>query len=106
MADSMKTAYRPVDHSGTIAVFSLNQVNKAAMSRKQQATKENRKGELHPRNKHRGRYDFDKLISSYPDLKQFVALNRYATQSLDFSDPLAVKALNRALLKHFYAIAS
>ncbi|MEH6578038.1 MAG: 23S rRNA (adenine(1618)-N(6))-methyltransferase RlmF [Amphritea sp.] len=74
------------------------------MSRKQQATKENRKGGLHPRNKHRGRYDFDKLISSFPDLKPFVTLNRYDTLSIDFSDPLAVKALNRALLKQFYAI--
>ncbi len=60
---------------------------------------------LHPRNKHRSRYDFPQLIQSQPELKDFVRLNPYGDQSVDFSDPAAVKSLNKALLKHFYGIA-
>lgn len=60
---------------------------------------------LHPRNKHRNRYDFPQLIQSEPALKDFVQLNPYGAQSIDFSNPAAVKALNKALLKHHYGIA-
>lgn len=59
---------------------------------------------LHPRNLHRGRYDFAQLIASSPELKDFVAVNQYGNESIDFVDPAAVKALNRALLKHYYGI--
>lgn len=60
---------------------------------------------LHPRNKHRGRYDFDQLIKLSPELARFVKLNAYNDASIDFADPQAVKALNRALLKQHYDIA-
>jgi 23S rRNA (adenine1618-N6)-methyltransferase len=59
---------------------------------------------LHPRNKHRSRYDFDRLIEASPELAWFVKLNAYHDASIDFSDPQAVKALNRALLKQVYGI--
>lgn len=62
------------------------------------------KSGLHPRNKHRGRYDFAQLILVNPDLALFVKANAYNDPSIDFSNPLAVKALNQALLKQFYAI--
>jgi len=62
------------------------------------------KSRLHPRNKHRDRYDFKQLIESCPELAQFVKLNLYEDESIDFSDPAAVKTLNKALLKHFYNI--
>jgi 23S rRNA (adenine1618-N6)-methyltransferase len=62
------------------------------------------KNNLHPRNPHRGRYDFPALITSCPDLAPFVAPNAYGDESVDFADPAAVKALNRALLSHFYGI--
>ncbi len=62
------------------------------------------KDKLHPRNKHRERYDFKQLISSCADLKPFVALNKYGDESIDFFNPQAVKALNKALLIHFYGI--
>lgn len=61
---------------------------------------------LHPRNKHRKRYDFEQLILSSPDLAPYVNLNAYNDLSIDFFNPEAVKMLNRALLKHFYAIAN
>ena len=60
--------------------------------------------ELHPRNLHRSRYDFPELINAYPALEKFVFVNPYGDQSVDFSNPQAVKTLNAALLKHFYAV--
>lgn len=59
---------------------------------------------LHPRNKHRERYDFKLLIGTCPELEQFVKLNLYNDESIDFSNPEAVKILNKALLKHYYNI--
>ncbi|MBN9286043.1 MULTISPECIES: 23S rRNA (adenine(1618)-N(6))-methyltransferase RlmF [unclassified Flavobacterium] len=59
---------------------------------------------LHPRNKHNDRYDFNQLITVYPELKAFVALNKFGSVSIDFANPEAVKALNVALLKQFYGI--
>jgi 23S rRNA (adenine1618-N6)-methyltransferase len=59
---------------------------------------------LHPRNKHRSNYDFVALIKSLPALLQFVVVNKYGNESIDFADPAAVKALNTALLAHFYNI--
>ena len=62
------------------------------------------KSTLHPRNPHRGRYDLQALITSYPALADFVQRNRFNDESIDFADPEAVKALNTALLKHYYGI--
>jgi 23S rRNA (adenine1618-N6)-methyltransferase len=59
---------------------------------------------LHPRNKHRERYNFGELIKSCPELAPFVRVNDYQDESVDFSDPRAVMMLNKALLKHFYGI--
>lgn len=61
---------------------------------------------LHPRNKHRERYDFSALTKTYPELKAFVFKNNYGDESINFSDASAVLALNKALLKHFYHISS
>ncbi|WP_027468238.1 23S rRNA (adenine(1618)-N(6))-methyltransferase RlmF [Deefgea rivuli] len=60
--------------------------------------------ELHPRNRHRGRYDFPALIAACPELKSFVAVNPYGDESIDFANPAAVKTLNRALLAQFYGV--
>lgn len=61
---------------------------------------------LHPRNKHRSNYDFIALTKSLPALKSYVAINKYGNESIDFSDPAAVKTLNKALLSHFYNITN
>jgi len=66
----------------------------------------NEKQVLHSRNLHRSRYDFPQLINSCPALEPFVFVNPYGDQSVDFSNPEAVKTLNRALLIHFYGITS
>jgi 23S rRNA (adenine1618-N6)-methyltransferase len=62
------------------------------------------KKKLHPRNKHRERYNFKELIASCSELAPFVHLNNYREESINFFDPAAVKMLNKALLKHFYGI--
>jgi len=71
------------------------------------------KNGLHPRNPHRFRYDFDSLIKANPELKIFVYNNELqsstllpqeAKQTIDFSNPDAVKALNKALLLSHYDI--
>ena len=62
------------------------------------------KTQLHPRNKHRERYDFKQLIVSCPALAPYIKLNDFNDESIDFFNPEAVKMLNKALLKHFYGI--
>ncbi|RLD61341.1 MAG: 23S rRNA (adenine(1618)-N(6))-methyltransferase RlmF [Bacteroidetes bacterium] len=62
------------------------------------------KTKLHKRNRHRKRYDFKVLINTCPELAQFVELNKYNDESIDFHKPEAVKTLNKALLKHYYNI--
>lgn len=62
------------------------------------------KSGLHPRNKHRERYNFTELIASCPELAPFVSVNKYNDESVDFADAEAVLTLNKALLKHFYGI--
>lgn len=59
---------------------------------------------LHKNNKHNSGYDFNKLIKASEALKPFVAENSYGTVTIDFSDPKAVKELNKALLKAHYGI--
>ena len=62
------------------------------------------KPQLHPRNKHGGRYDLKALCLSVPELKPFVAKNKYGNLSIDFFNPQAVKALNKALLISHYGL--
>ncbi|MBT1688486.1 23S rRNA (adenine(1618)-N(6))-methyltransferase RlmF [Fulvivirgaceae bacterium PWU37] len=59
---------------------------------------------LHPRNRHRKRYNFHELVDTFAELAPFVRLNEYEDESIDFSNPAAVVMLNRALLKHYYDI--
>ena len=61
---------------------------------------------LHPRNRHHSRYDLATLCQVNPELRQFLTLTPAGEQSVDFANPLAVKALNKALLAHFYAVAN
>ena len=63
---------------------------------------------LHPRNRHRGRYDFEELSQAHPALKDFLVANPFDANELtiDFANSAAVMALNAALLKVFYAVES
>jgi len=62
------------------------------------------KARLHPRNRFRRGYDFPRLIQACPELAAFVRRNPYGNDSIDFANPAAVKALNRALLVEAYGI--
>ena len=61
---------------------------------------------LHPRNKHRFGYDFKQLIQCCPNLNDFVFINQYETQTIDFSNAEAVKLLNKVLLISEYDIVN
>lgn len=66
--------------------------------------KNKEKSGLHPRNPHRFRYDFAQLTESYPELKTFIFTNPHNIETIDFSNPEAVKALNKAILISEYGI--
>ena len=59
---------------------------------------------LHPRNRHQGSYPLDLLSKTLPKLQEFIFINTFGNLTLDFGNPLAVKTLNQALLKHYYQI--
>ena len=63
-----------------------------------------KKEELHPRNRHRGLYDFRALTEASPDLGGFLRMALNGRFSIDFTDPAAVRALNRAILLETYGI--
>ena len=62
------------------------------------------KTNLHPRNQHRLRYDLNLLIENCAELKAFVFTNEHGNETIDFSNPKAVKILNKALLATYYDI--
>jgi 23S rRNA (adenine1618-N6)-methyltransferase len=62
------------------------------------------KPQLHSRNRNNNLYDFKQLVAACPDLAQYLTQTPAGTESVDFSNPNAVKALNRAILKFYYNI--
>jgi 23S rRNA (adenine1618-N6)-methyltransferase len=75
--------------------------------------KNTEKTTLHPRNLHRFGYNFELLTQKNPELGKFVFVNTHeigssdseqAKQTIDFSDPQAVKTLNQTLLQTDYGI--
>lgn len=59
---------------------------------------------LHPRNRHREGYDFDRLTARLPELEHFTVKNPRGQDTIDFSNPKAVLMLNRALLMADYGL--
>lgn len=62
------------------------------------------KAGLHRKNLHQGRYDFNRLIHALPELEPHVIKNPKGDSSINFSDPVAVKRLNKALLSAYYKV--
>jgi len=62
------------------------------------------KTNLHPRNKNREQYDLAELLNEVPELKRHIKPNKNGEDSIRFSDPVAVKLLNKALLSNYYGI--
>lgn len=59
---------------------------------------------LHVRNKNRSRYDLEAMIVSNPELQEYIIPNSLGDNSINFSNPEAVKMLNKAILSHYYGI--
>jgi 23S rRNA (adenine1618-N6)-methyltransferase len=59
---------------------------------------------LHPRSHHTDGYDFARLIAQTPELEAFTLRNPAGQTTINFQDVLAVRMLNRALLKSYYGI--
>lgn len=59
---------------------------------------------MHKNSLHNKKYDFDVLTRNHEALRTHVFVNDYQTQTIDFSNPEAVKALNTALLFTHYGI--
>lgn len=59
---------------------------------------------FHPNNTHNSGYNFSELTKANPALKAFVIENEYGNTTVDFSDPKAVKEINRSLLIAYYNI--
>lgn len=63
-----------------------------------------RKEAMHPRNRFRRGYDFSRLIAANAELAAHVRPNPYGDASIDYADPAAVTALNRALMISEYGL--
>lgn len=61
---------------------------------------------FHPKNLHQGDYHFKTLADKDPGLAVFLKTKPQGGSIIDFSNASAVKALNTALLKHYYSINS
>ena len=59
---------------------------------------------MHKNSFHNKKYDFDLLVQNNESLRPHVFINDYQTQTIDFSIPEAVKALNTALLFTHYKV--
>ncbi|MBU2018381.1 MAG: 23S rRNA (adenine(1618)-N(6))-methyltransferase RlmF [Bacteroidetes bacterium] len=59
---------------------------------------------LHSKNKHQGRYDLRALSAKNLELKEFIFQNQFGNETIDFSNPEAVKCLNKSLLLHQYPL--
>lgn len=59
---------------------------------------------LHPRSKHHGRYDLKQLVKVNPPLGQYIVKSLRNEDTIDFSNPEAVRRLNEGLLMYHYGI--
>ena len=71
---------------------------------KEISEKSKTKTNLHPRNKNREQYDLKELIKEVPELKKHIQANKQGEDTIRFSEPEAVKLLNKAILGSCYGI--
>ena len=60
---------------------------------------------LHPKNRFNQGYNLDLLVKQNPILEEFIITNKYDSVTIDFSNPIAVKELNKALLFSYDTIS-
>jgi 23S rRNA (adenine1618-N6)-methyltransferase len=58
----------------------------------------------HSRNLHKDSYPLNQLVQSYPALQPHVLIKPDGGKTIDFANPNGVKALNAALLSHYYQV--
>jgi 23S rRNA (adenine1618-N6)-methyltransferase len=58
----------------------------------------------HSRNLHKDSYPLTQLVQSYPALQPHVLIKPDGGKTIDFANPNGVKALNAALLSHYYQV--
>ncbi|WP_378187330.1 23S rRNA (adenine(1618)-N(6))-methyltransferase RlmF [Aquimarina sp. W85] len=59
---------------------------------------------MHPNNLHQKPYDFKELVKKTQILTSYIITNSYGEDTIDFANPEAVYALNKALLATHYGI--
>jgi 23S rRNA (adenine1618-N6)-methyltransferase len=59
---------------------------------------------MHPKNKHNNPYDFNSLVTEFPELNKHIITTKFGDLSIDFANPKSVKSLNQAILKFHYKI--
>lgn len=59
---------------------------------------------MHPNNTHNQPYNFEALAKKHPPLRDFLHINSFGKETVDFSIPEAVFHLNKALLLNNYQI--
>lgn len=64
----------------------------------------NKVKQLHKKNIHNKGYDFKLLKEKYPKINSFV-VEKHGKETIDFSNPVAVKEFNKALLFSYYNIS-
>lgn len=83
---------------------SRNRTNQGRTNSSEKSVVKRSSNGLHRNNLHRGRYDIEQLCEVLPQLRPFVTRTPKGEKSINFSNPEAVKFLNKALLKQYYAI--
>jgi 23S rRNA (adenine1618-N6)-methyltransferase len=58
----------------------------------------------HSRNLHQDSYPLAQLVNSYPVLQPYILIKPDGGKTIDFANPNGVKALNAALLCHYYQV--
>lgn len=59
---------------------------------------------MHPSNPHINGYDMQALAQAVPELEAVLQVSKHGRTTIDFSNPRAVKLLNKALLVHHYGL--
>lgn len=59
---------------------------------------------MHPKNIHKNGYNFASLAQAYPELQRHIIKNPSGVATIDYANPKAVLALNKALLHYDYGI--
>lgn len=71
---------------------------------KKDVKKKASKPKLHLRNRNVEAYDLAKLAKLVPGLSKNIIANKFGGETINFSNPIAVRQLNTAILKHYYKI--